>query len=302
MDVDWAFEDEGFYQQMVAEAVVTTGLDVTLGVARTWNELLNEGFDARILGFLLVVLKNWKCVVEDDGLWRWVGGAVDPRPLLRVRQIRQWSGLVERLRPGGDDERRWTPYELAWLEVGCRRLVDWLVPQVGVCEGERWLDVGAGHGALGWALADAGASVTLVDLPDVAGHWSERSHPRINGWTGDIFLGFPAGLFEGILLARFIESFSDDKISQLLTRCGQHLSAAGRIVVAGYFTGLSPGAELFGMHVALAERTGRVFSVERLARLALSAGLRTAAVRADATTGYGAVFLVPRLLPPNKRG
>jgi SAM-dependent methyltransferase len=74
--------------------------------------------------------------------------------------------------------------------------------------GERVLDVGCGHGAVAYDLAEkAGAEVTGIDLnrQNIEQAQSRYSHPRVRYVLGDVWRDLPAEQFDVVVMSNVLE-------------------------------------------------------------------------------------------------
>ncbi|NMP24786.1 class I SAM-dependent methyltransferase [Sulfobacillus harzensis] len=298
---DWALLSESFYEAMVWSAAERSGLWARLRNGCAEEVLILEGFDGVILEATLRLMAWWGWIRRDpaSGLWyQHAKPANAPLARLAASQAKDWASLGERLHPGAKE-----PSDLAWEDQARLRdrsyeLAHWICTVLGDVQGQRWLDVGAGPGVVGQTLSRSGAYVTLADRPLIAKQWN-RLDPHLEAWGGDVFQTFPEGLFDGILLARFIESFSPQQVGQLFERCHRHLAPKGRLVVAGYFDGPGSGPRLFDLHVKLERRLGRVYSMTDIERLGHLANFRSGEPITDPVSGYSALILTVASQPPD---
>lgn len=292
MEGDWTFHSRTFYQAAVLDAVVTSGLYHRLQRGVFETDLLTEGYRPEFLQPVLQLLNLWG-FVEDQGAnqWQWQGAPPPPEVGIQADHTRRWLELSRRLHPRNQAALPTTDAEQLLLERRSQALSGWLLQQLGAVSGEQWLDVGAGPGHLGRAMARVGARVTLADLPAVAERWNMPAESQMRVWGGDVFAAFPEGPFDGVLMARFIESYPPDHIVNLWRVCHRHLNPGGRLVVAGYFADGSEQATLFGLHVALHEPRGMVYPVALLTQMGDSAQLAAASCHTDPHTGYSLLIL-----------
>jgi cyclopropane fatty-acyl-phospholipid synthase-like methyltransferase len=162
----------------------------------------------------------------------------------------------------------------------------------------RWLDVGCGGGGLGLQLAQQGADVTLLDLPEVVDQlskWLGEYSQRITVVCGDIFDYLPPEPFDGIVMLRFIETFSRDQLQRLFSRVSRFLKPDGHLVIIGYVRGISAHAALFSLNQALHQSPGQCYGLGDLRTLAERSDLHFDQVLTETSAGYVTVLLSPKL-------
>lgn len=166
-------------------------------------------------------------------------------------EINLWTAAVQR---NPDHARgyaeRWRRIEASGQDIhGEARLIDAMASR-----GSRVLDAGCGSGRVGGYLARAGHHVVGVDLDPTLIDVAREDHPQARWEVGDLAqldLRGPSGereLFDLAVCAGNVLTFlAGTERIPALTRLGEHLDPAGRLVVGfGLTRGYS--RELFEQH------------------------------------------------------
>jgi ubiquinone/menaquinone biosynthesis C-methylase UbiE len=161
-----------------------------------------------------------------------------------------------------------------------------------VRSGERWLDIGAGSGAVGLGLSQSGAEVVLSDRPEIAQSWDGQSLPaNVEIQASDVLVDELKGQFDGVLLCRFIEICSPTQALMLFRKIRRILAKGGRLCLAGYFSPDCPLFPLFGVQVVLDTKTGRTYTHQELVHLAQQAGYDSVNAHVNRVGGYDIVII-----------
>lgn len=299
MWADWASKPRAHYRACIVEALKTSGLPGLLESGATVSELIDAGFNARLLEPLLRILAWWGWARQGlFGRWYWTGGDgwLD-RPGLGLDQ--GWHDLPKLLSRSALER---TPglVEQEMLADRSEKLVSWLTQELLPVRGQTWLDIGAGRGQFSRALQACGARPIMVDV--VFGPDAPSS--GIQCLQRNVFEEFPKGRYDGVALLRFVESFPEHQVRLLLDTCRQHLKPQGRLVLAGYFDEASEEGCMFSLHVALTQPRGRSYQVSDLSRIARSAQLVVSRTAREPVFGYCVMVLERQSVgePPNRGG
>ncbi|MFG1950401.1 methyltransferase [Micromonospora sp. NPDC048830] len=118
------------------------------------------------------------------------------------------------------------------------------------------LDVGCGHGLLGFTLAkgDPRATVTCLDWPEVlavAETYADQLGvaERVRYLPGNAFDVLPDAQYDVILLGNFLFQFSARRCAELVRRLAARLRPGGRLVIVSFTTGDQPPEREF--HAAM---------------------------------------------------
>jgi C-methyltransferase len=147
------------------------------------------------------------------------------------------------------------------------------------------LDVGCGHGLLGYELLrrHRDARLAAQDWPDVlrvaAGH-AERQGvaDRTVFVPGDAFTADLGGPYDVIVVGNVLFHLSPERAEELLARLAAVLAPGGRLVVAGFTAGDAPASEemhaaLLGLLMLTATPGGRMYSTADYRRMLAEQGL-----------------------------
>jgi 2,7-dihydroxy-5-methyl-1-naphthoate 7-O-methyltransferase len=149
------------------------------------------------------------------------------------------------------------------------------------------VDVGGGNGALLIAILRAHAELrgTVLDLAGPVSHAEQAivaaglGH-RAGAQVGSFFDVLPAGA-GGYVLSGVLHDWDDEDAVRILKRCADGASATGKVLVLEDAIGVDPSAtaDTTGDLRMLCYCRGRDRSLDQLAELATSAGLRVSSVR-----------------------
>lgn len=208
---------------------------------------------------------------------------------------RLWNGLDTTLRTGGPLLSPWRARLVNEPDVA-RRFLEALVtlareigpdlsllPELG--RDRRVVDVGGGLGSYAVPLALAGAAMTLVELPTVAGWARERLAgsvvgAQVGGRQVDVVAadaltepacGVGPGSADAVLLAHVLHDLDDDDARTLLTRAGEALRPGGAVVVVE-IPGEGPYGSLFDLMMRV-ETPGRARTAAELHALLREAAM-----------------------------
>lgn len=197
---------------------------------------------------------------------------------------RAWLELEESVRTGEPRLDPWTS-RLVSDPVQARSFLDALVVLAAstgpdltsvIPAGSRVLDLGGGLGSYAGPLAAAGRSVTLVDLPPVAGWAREMLGSSVTVLPLDLLSpGAAAALGDGYdvaLLAHLLHDLTDQDCLSVLRLARGALRPGGRVVVFE-LPGDPPGSfgPLFDLMMRV-ETAGRARRMEELVGLLVDAG------------------------------
>lgn len=276
MRLDWMINDVTFYQTVLLEAAVRSGLYGELERGATPEHLMHMGYDPVILLAMLESLGECGWVEKKQDRWAWCGPVPSGRVLHWASHVRTWLGLAEHLHdPVPMDMRSWIlESEQELLAESGADVAHLLEEVLGRNVHGRWLDVGSGPGTVARVLAVHADEVVMADLPEVAENWDQAMFPsQARFWAGNILESLPRGPFDGVTIIRFIENFNPEVVVDLLTRLAGELSSDGHMYLLGYCRSSTPWSGLFSLQVALHQECGQTYHVDDLRRLAEDAGL-----------------------------
>jgi C-methyltransferase len=151
------------------------------------------------------------------------------------------------------------------------------------------LDVACGHGMYGYtmALRNPQAHVTSLDWPNVlavAGQHAEKMgvRGRASFLPGDMFETDLGGPYDLVLLTNVTHHFSEQKVTELLSRLGKAVKPGGKLVIVGFTADQPPAVDpapyLFSVLMLVWTFEGESHSVAAYDRSLAAAGFGPAAV------------------------
>ena len=168
---------------------------------------------------------------------------------------------------------------LVALDVLARRTGPDLAGMPVVAPGKQVVDVGGGLGTYSRLIAEAGSTVTLVDLPEVVA-WAE---PRLAGVpvtivAADVLAhpscGVAAGSQDAALVSHLVHDLDRETAIGVLSAAAGAVRRGGRVVVNDFAGDSGPGAfgPLFDLMMAL-ETGGNAYARVDLVAMMKEAGL-----------------------------
>ncbi len=168
---------------------------------------------------------------------------------------------------------------LVALDVLARRTGPDLAGMPALAPGRRVVDVGGGLGTYSRLLAEAGSTVTLVDLPEVVA-WAQ---PRLAGVpvtivAADVLAhpscGVAAGSQDAALVSHLVHDLDREAAVGILSAAARAVRPGGRVVVNDFAGDSGPGAfgPLFDLMMAL-ETGGNAYARADLVAMMKEAGL-----------------------------
>jgi O-methyltransferase domain/Dimerisation domain len=147
------------------------------------------------------------------------------------------------------------------------------------------LDVGAGHGLLGFGMAQANEQARVwtqdwANVLDVAEQHAKRLgvRDRVELLPGDAFTCPLGGPYDLVVVGNVLFHFSEERSEQLLRRLAALVKPGGRLVVLGFTTGdqppaVEPHGHLLGLLMLSWTDGGRMHSTGTYRRMLEGAGL-----------------------------
>lgn len=290
MLADWSMalgDDDAFFQAIVLDAVVRTGLYEKLQLGAD-NSALDE-FDGRLVSPLIACLEYYGWVQKEAGAWHWVGPSHFNDAHRLVMIVKRWLTLSDRL--GGTLKTLAEGHvESSGLRESAEHIGRWILRIASPTATQRWLDLAAGSGALGCALAHRVQEVVLCDHPLQTQKWSNQEFPpNVTQLACDVLSDdLPKG-FDGIVVSRFIELLSEKDLIPFFKRVRDSLNPHGRLYVIGYFSPKSPWYWHFGLYAALSSARGRSYTASEVIEIARQSGLCGISGEHDEMLGYDAL-------------
>lgn len=301
---------QAFQRTEALRAAIELDLFSVLGEEPLAVEPIAErlGVAPRGLRALLTFLASLGLVLADDGRFR---AAPDAARFLDRRRAGYLGGTVafydsgtfrdafrattEAVRRGGSDASRidsMQPDHPVWLEyahamaplfVGASESLADLLLARGPAP-TRVLDVAAGHGLFGLALARRvpELTVTALDWPSVLPEAAARATaagvaPRFRTIAGSAFTAPLDGPYDVVIVANFLHHFDAATNARLLQRLVSTLAPNGRLAAVEFVPNddrvTPPAAARFGLAMLTTTPSGDVYTFAELARLFEEAGL-----------------------------
>ena len=188
----------------------------------------------------------------------------------RYNVIRSWMGLPEAIftgKPYPKEKRREnTKYFMSAMGLSARQSSREIAE---LCldekkKGAKVLDIGGGPLTYAKAFASLGASVTVLDLPDVVQHMSSylTGNENIKMVPGDFNLGLPAGPFSLAFLGNICHIFGEHENRELFKKAEKALQPGGTIAIVDFIRGTNQTAALFGVNMLVNTMNGGTWTYD----------------------------------------
>jgi SAM-dependent methyltransferase len=191
----------------------------------------------------------------------------------RYNVIRSWMGLPETIFTGQpyprEKRRESTKYFMSAMGLSARQssreIAKYCLEEKN--KGARVLDIGGGPLTYAKAFASLGASVTVLDLPEVVQHMS----PELTGKEnivmvpGDFNLGLPAGPFSLAFLGNICHIFGEHENRELFKKAEKVLLPGGKIAIVDFIRGTNQMAALFGVNMLVNTVNGGTWTYDEYA-------------------------------------
>lgn len=140
--------------------------------------------------------------------------------------------------------------------------------------GARLLDIGGGPLTYAREFAALGASVTVLDLPEVVDFMKPtlKENEKIMMVPGDLTVEIPRGPFDLAYLGNICHIFDGVENKKLFRRVYEVLTPGGRMFVQDFVRGMSPMAALFGVNMLVNTQSGGTWTMEQYSEWILGAG------------------------------
>lgn len=217
---------------------------------------------------------------------------------------RYWSKLTEAVRTGGCADSGTTAENNSLWAIFAEGMGNYSVPLAArvadlvlkTITPNRVLDVGAGHGQFGIAIANRlrSANVDAVDWDHVL-QVAEKNAARAGvghrwkGISGNVFAVELDGKYDVIILANFLHHFSDEECYTLLRKLRNHMNNGAVVVATEFLVDDAPpinsSAAEFSVNMLVTTPTGRAFKHTEIQRIYRGAGLAEVSVVKLADSG-----------------
>lgn len=188
----------------------------------------------------------------------------------RYNVIRSWMGLPESIFTGQpyprEKRRESTKYFMSAMGLSARQSSREIAVHClgGKNKGAKVLDIGGGPLTYARAFASLGASVTVLDLPEVVQHMSSEltEKENIKLVPGDFNMGLPAGPFTLAFLGNICHIFGEHENRELFKKAEKALQPGGTIAIVDFIRGTSQMAALFGVNMLVNTVNGGTWTLE----------------------------------------
>ncbi len=188
----------------------------------------------------------------------------------RYNVIRSWMGLPESIYTGKpyprERRRESTKYFMSAMGLSARQSSREIVERClgGEKKGVKVLDIGGGPLTYARTFASLGASVTVLDLPEVVEHMSPelKEKENIKMVPGDFNIGLPEGPFNLAFLGNICHIFGEPENRELFKKVQKALQPGGTIAIVDFIRGTSQMAALFGVNMLVNTTNGGTWTLE----------------------------------------
>lgn len=127
------------------------------------------------------------------------------------------------------------------------------------------LDIGGGPLTIARAFAQRGASVTVLDLPEVVDMMEPEVEPglKVRMVKGDFTVRLPDGPFDLAYLGNICHIFGEMENRKLFRDVAGKLKEGGRIVINDFIRGTGPDPAIFAVNMLVNTETGGTWTFEQ---------------------------------------
>ncbi len=195
-------------------------------------------------------------------------------------RIKSWLTLPEVIFTGKarpkDKSSEKTRYFMSAMSLSARRYAQAVA---GLCLeggglGAKVLDIGGGPLTYARAFAALGASVTVLDIPEVVEYMSAflGGEERIEMVAGDFNRGLPAGPYSLVFLGNVCHIYGEHKNRNLFKRSAQVIQPNGKIAIFDFVRGTGITAAIFGVNMLVSTVEGGAWTYNQYAEWLTDAG------------------------------
>lgn len=139
------------------------------------------------------------------------------------------------------------------------------------------LDVGGGPLTYALAFVDKGASVTVLDLPEVIDMMQPELDPElpIQMVKGDFTQGLPSGPYDLIYLGNVCHIYGEQENRKLFQDAAAELEAGGQIIINDMIRGTGVRPAIFAVNMLINTKSGGTWTFEQYKSWLNDAGFTT---------------------------
>lgn len=293
--VQWDFSKDEAQRQIVKMTMELEGLPALMERPVTVEQICANGFDERVIRTVLSALNRLESPAVEEvtpGHYQWVGEKTGQRDLHGFEMQRRWFHLKDAVRtgkPAGTLEPWFLDILTDAIRVSARELAPLVVDFVKahIQTPDHGIDVGGSHGVFSETLLPLGHRMTILDLPFVV----EKVRPTMTNvhFIGQDIVKQPLAAtsdpFGFAIMVRFLHMLGPADMQALAKNIRPAMRQGAKIVVVDTMRGISPNADVFGVHMSLNTPYGNTYSVEDLE---VAMGLRCLHVELLPQLGYAA--------------
>ncbi|AIF53221.1 methyltransferase [Pelosinus sp. UFO1] len=194
--------------------------------------------------------------------------------------IKAWTHLPEILKSGQPYKYERDQQDIKGFMSAMKKTAKEIAQQLvtisldGLPEKARVLDLGGGPLNYARPFADAGAEVTVQDIPEVCAIMEPTLLPgeKINFVPGDFTEEVFPGQFDLVFLGNICHIYGEEENILLFKRVHDSLQKGGRIAILDFVRGISPRAELFGVNMLANTKTGGTWTLDQYTNWLKAAG------------------------------
>lgn len=194
--------------------------------------------------------------------------------------IKAWTHLPEILKSGLPYKYERDQQDIKGFMSAMKKTAKEIAQQLvtisldGLPEKARVLDLGGGPLNYARPFADAGAEVTVQDIPEVCAIMEPTLLPgkKINFVPGDFTEEVFPGQFDLVFLGNICHIYGEEENLLLFKRVHKSLQERGRISILDFVRGVSPRAELFAVNMLANTKTGGTWTLDQYTNWLKTAG------------------------------
>ncbi len=173
------------------------------------------------------------------------------------------TGTPDPKRESFDEQRSFIEAMSHYAKEDAARLAEYCLQ--GLPTGPEVLDIGGGPLTVARAFARKGATVTILDLPEVVDMMEPELDPGLPARMvkGDFTESLPEGPFDIAYLGNICHIYGEKENRKLFKDVAGNLRKGGRVIVNDFIRGTGPGSAVFAVNMLVNTDSGGTWTYEQ---------------------------------------